>query len=524
MNKDIFISYKDDEAGSIFASQLCEDLENLNFSVFFNKNEKHSGSFPDWLREAVEGCKDFLLILTDSCLKQLKSHEKIDWVREELLIANKGKKHIIPILVSDVVMPKDRDEMPEDLRFLPDLDAIVLPKQYNVSPFEELTGIFKSKPEKDDIYRDIKNGNPDFNINEYFTMIQQRAKQHDPKAMYTLAIMYYYGISGDDGSTQRNFPEAYELLTAISETDGEYKAYADSLIGEMYYNGTVPREAQSFEKALIYHRSASDVSKFSAREYAYLRSKCVGDSFEPDEIEEYYNKAIQDGDKIAILGFAQHLKLYGRFKDAAELYRKTSKDIPEAELELGKLYAKGVLSDPPEPDYYRAAFYFQHAIDTGNCDARTYFELGRLYLIPYGDFPKDNKLAQNLFLEAAERGNINAAYKLGCMYEFGIVERDIYKAVKYFTTASEAGMPLAAYHLSLLYQQPDVCNYHKAFKYAKTSAERGVPEGEFVFGCMLLIGRGCQSDRHEAVRYLNMAAEHGIFQAKVLLEESLCDV
>lgn len=98
-------------------------------------------------------------------------------------------------------------------------------------------------------------------------------------------------------------------------------------------------------------------------------------------------------------------------------------------------------------------------------------------------------------------------------------ENDIVKAQKYFTAAADAGMPLAAYHLALLYQQPEICNYHKAFRYAGTAAERGVPEGEFIYGTMLLMGRGCEADVHEGVRYLREAAAHGIYQAKAFLEE-----
>ena len=71
INKDIFISYKNDVAGSNFAARLCSDLEKMGYSVYFNPNEQHAGSFPERLQEAVSNCKDFLLVLTQSCLDQI---------------------------------------------------------------------------------------------------------------------------------------------------------------------------------------------------------------------------------------------------------------------------------------------------------------------------------------------------------------------------------------------------------------------------------------------------------------------
>ena len=192
--------------------------------------------------------------------------------------------------------------------------------------------------------------------------------------------------------------------------------------------------------------------------------------------------------------------------------------IPDAEVELGKLYASGVLSDPPNPDYYRAAFYLQHAISSGKCDASAYLELGKLYLMPCGDFPKDDANAQRLFIEAVKRGNKNAAYKLGCMYEYGTVEKSIEKAVHYFSIAAEAGIPLALYHLSILYQQPEIANYHKAFQSAREAAEKGCPEAEFMYGVMLLIGRGCDADENAGKMYLNLAKKHGFVHADIIAD------
>lgn len=53
---DIFISYRNDGEGNNFAARLFETLSSKNYSVYFNSNEQHSGSFPDRLKEAIEKC------------------------------------------------------------------------------------------------------------------------------------------------------------------------------------------------------------------------------------------------------------------------------------------------------------------------------------------------------------------------------------------------------------------------------------------------------------------------------------
>lgn len=83
--------------------------------------------------------------------------------------------------------------------------------------------------------------------------------------------------------------------------------------------------------------------------------------------------------------------------------------MPAAEYQLGMMYRNGVLSDPPRPDYFRAASYFQHAIESGQCDADACYQLGRLYFTPTGDFPKDFRLA-------AEKGSKEAHSKLDLQF------------------------------------------------------------------------------------------------------------
>ena len=210
---------------------------------------------------------------------------------------------------------------------------------------------------------------------------------------------------------------------------------------------------------------------------------------------------------------------YGKFEEAAKLYIKTSHFYPYSKFKLGMMYKNGLLEDPPKSDYFKAAYYFQYAIASGDCDSEVYHELGRLYFTPAGDFPKDFREAEKNFKIAADMGNREAQCKLGLMYEYGYVNKDIEKAIHYHTLASEQGAAFSSYHLAMLYQLPDWKNYQEAFAYAELAAKRGVMEAEFLLGIFLLYGRGCKPDENKAFMYLSKSYEHGMAVAKIYMDK-----
>lgn len=528
MNKDIFISYKNDNAGNNFATRLKEDLENSGYSVYFNPDENHSGDFPERLRDAIKTCKDFILVVSQGCLTQLMENNKIDWIREEILTAYQEHKHIIPIIMSGVEMPKDKDDMPAELRFLPDIDNITMPEQYKKSPFEELIKAFISKAEKDDIYRDTDNSNSQYDVHKDFdaTIGAFSEDTYDNltcfKAKYEAAIMYFYGFSNSMHTTDRNFEKAYELFAEIASCDNDYKSAAESMLGRMYYDGTVPGEKQSYEKSLDYHRKSASGSVhfgYSAARVAFMQQCARGCDFDFDEIENYYLSFIENGDDTIKMDLAHFYMNYGQFEKAAEIYNSMETTNPVAEYKLGMLYKNGVLNNPIKPDFIQASYHFQNAI---NCeypypDAAN--QLGLLYFAPTGKFRKNFEMAQKYFEIAADMGNCSAQYMLGYMYEFGYVKKDIKLAIHYFTMAANQGEINSYHHLAMLYQQTECKNYHKAFRYAKTSASNSIPEGEFIYANLLYMGRGCTADETKALEYYHRALEHGMEQAAFMIDK-----
>lgn len=456
MGKDIFISYKNDGEGNNFAARICSDLEKLGYEVYYNPNEQHAGNFPDRLKNSVESCTDFLLIVTQPCLEQLMRHDKIDWVREELLTAYRSGKNIIPLLMPGVTMPKDKEDMPNDLQFLPDRDAVCVFEPYDKSPFENILGWMKSLPVNKEKYKDVFQSNCDYDVNEDFAATLKLADSGNEKAMYEIANMYFYGFTNENGQSARNFSKAYWWFTKLSNSSSPYGVFATSMLGKMHYRGIVPKEKQSFVKSFECHKKAAQGgSEYSKQQYAFMLSMGMGCNFDYDAAEQQYLSAMEHGDNVSISGLAKFYIQYGEFKKAETLYKNIVDTYPMAPYELGCLYMKGLLSNDKKPDCFRAAFYFQHAINTGNGDIDARYQLGLLYFRGTNGFINDYKIAQENFEIAADNGHVASAYMIGYMYEHGHVEMNLEKAIYYHVLAADHGHDLSPTHLAILYQLPE---------------------------------------------------------------------
>ena len=507
--KDIFISYKNDGEGNNFAARLCADLEKMGYDVYYNPNEQHAGSFPDRLRKAVESCTDFLLVLTKPCLEQLMRHDKIDWVREELLTAHRSGKNIIPLLMPGVSMPKDKNDMPDDIDFLPDTDAVNISEPYDKSPLEILINWVFSKPVKEDKFKTVFNSNLKYDVKSDFEDILKRAYGGDLSAKYEAAIYYFDGIA-----TDIDYENASRWLFEVSDSDNdELSSHANALIASMYYNGTVPKEEQSYEKA-YYYRCKAEKSPSAQSQAAFMKKIGSGCEFVFDEIEKSY-KSIENGDNISKLGLAQFYITYGEFSKAIDLLENIDDIFPEAEYQLGLLYKLGVHTKPPKPDYKIAAYHFLNAAEENHIQSA--YEYGMLHFNPTGRFKKNFKIAEKYFEIAAKQGVAEAQYKLAWIYRFGLSgHQDIGKAIYYFEKAANQGHIGALSSLVHLYQYPGYTDYYKAFCNAKRAADMGDSMSAYRLANFYFIGRGCQPDLNKAYEYYNLASKHGIHQAEIM--------
>lgn len=515
MEYDIFISYKNDGEGNNFAARLKDNLDKSGYSVYFNSHEQRAGSFPERLKDAVSNCRDFILLLSEGCIRQLEENHPIDWVREEILCARRTNKNIIPVLIGNAVMPSDKSVMPENLQFLPEQEALHLPEQYIESPYNRLLMLFLSKPGKGD-YRNVANGNPAYSISADMESTLEKACQGDRSAMYEIGCMYYYGFPENDRS--RNYAEAYKWLGTVSETDDPLAKKADVLLAKMYYSGEIPREKQSFRKSYEYNIRGQNYQSGSWFESVlFAKSEGIGAEFDYEEISAMIDREAEHMPGTVKNIAADFYIRYGAYEKAIDLLEQIDEIIPDAEYKLGDLYLRGVHCTPPCPDPYRAEHHFINAADTGLTDA-----IHRLGLInfrgSYG-YRQNLKRARALYKEAAMKGHWDAQYDYAWMCRHGLGgERDTAEALKYFELGAQKGHFLCMAELATLYQETECKNYQKAFEWAKKAADTGDPYSEFTLANLYFWGRGCEHNINEAVIHYRNALKSGVNEAEFMLK------
>lgn len=114
---DIFVSYRREASGVVgttIAKLIAAELQKDNkFRVFIDSEIRSGEAFDSQIREALQECSDFLLVLTDGCLDRCLNAD--DWVAAEIRAAKALNKNIIPIYVDDFAFPRF---LPEDLMWL----------------------------------------------------------------------------------------------------------------------------------------------------------------------------------------------------------------------------------------------------------------------------------------------------------------------------------------------------------------------------------------------------------------------
>ena len=224
---------------------------------------------------------------------------------------------------------------------------------------------------------------------------------------------------------------------------------------------------------------------------------------------KYYQFAIDLKHAVA-MNNAAHLYEdggYGLEKDidkAIELYKMAvALGNETAMINLGLLYE--------ELDNREEAFkYFQIAANYQNTK-------GQFYVAVYYDNgflgEPNYKLAFEYYQLAAEKGHPSACNNLAYMYENGndYVEKDIDKAIYYYTKGVEAGNSTSMVNLGILYYDGLSVeeNLELAFKYFKMAADNDNETGQFYVGLFYDRGIYVKQDYEKAIYYYSLAAEKG---------------
>ncbi len=520
VKRDIFISYRNDGEGNNFTARLYQFLDGMEYSVYFNSMEQHSGSFPDRLKEAIENCKDFILIVSFGCLEGLKEKNDKDWVRKEILYAVECGKPITPVYIGKTVVPENWKEYPKDIQFLFVQQSVYLPEQFEHAPIQDLLTKFFSKPSKG-IFRDVANGNDAYDLHLDFTNTLKRAESGDTEAMFEIGCMYYHGyatVDGCDGKT--NYAEAARWFEKCKDLNKNLAPYIESLIGNLYYRGQMPFEEQSFQKALDHYERAAELSSYFGYQdkVGFMKSEGFGQEIVYEEIVELFDRIKDDCSVNAKNNMAKFYINYGQFRKAIDVLESIDTPFADAEYQLGLLYQRGVHVDPPKPDMHLAVEHLRNAEEMGHVEAL--HTLGLIYFRGTNGYRQNLKKAREYYKRAAEQGLRTANYDYAWMCAFGLGgNRDVEEAIRYYERAAEKGHAISMIELAQLYQEPECRNYQKAFEWAKKGAVTGDPTGEFILGNLYFFGRGCVADMNNAMKYYKRALDHGIIQAEFMMKK-----
>jgi TPR repeat protein len=143
------------------------------------------------------------------------------------------------------------------------------------------------------------------------------------------------------------------------------------------------------------------------------------------------------------------------------------------------------------------------------------YELGRLYLDPPCEIPRDYPSAQTWLTKAAGAGNAPAMYLLGELYRDGKgVPRDHAKAFEWLRKAAENGHPAAQAAVGVMLADGDggAANLDAATGWLQRAADGGDPAGAAALGQKYAQGLGVAKDKATAAMWLivsRIRSRHG---------------
>ena len=139
-------------------------------------------------------------------------------------------------------------------------------------------------------------------------------------------------------------------------------------------------------------------------------------------------------------------------------------------------------------------------------DVQAMYKLGMAYLHGNGTEKSINKAI--LWLSrAADNENAEALLELGNMYYLGTdITRDRPKALEYYVKASEAGNSLATYNVGRIHQEDAGV---QAVRWYQEAAKQGLPKAMNQLAQMYYIGTFVKQDIAKSVEYYELSAQHG---------------
>ena len=160
-------------------------------------------------------------------------------------------------------------------------------------------------------------------------------------------------------------------------------------------------------------------------------------------------------------------------------------------------------------DYVTAANEYRPLAERGDPEAQ--YRIGRMYEFGNG-YPQDKAQGIAWIRKAAAQGHVDAEQELGVVYATGDgVKQDDVQAVTWFRKAAEHGDATAQYNLGLLYAkgQGVTRDYAQAVDWWRKSAVQGNADAQFKLAVVYHTGQGAAQDEVFALANATIAARNG---------------
>ena len=160
-------------------------------------------------------------------------------------------------------------------------------------------------------------------------------------------------------------------------------------------------------------------------------------------------------------------------------------------------------------DYVTAANEYRPLAERGDPEAQ--YRIGRMYEFGNG-YPQDKAQGIAWIRKAAAQGHADAEQELGVIYATGDgVKQDNVQAVAWFRKAAEQGDATAQYNLGLLYAkgQGVARDYAQAADWWRRSAVQGNADAQFKLAVVYHNGQGAAQDEVFALANATIAARNG---------------
>ena len=372
-------------------------------------------------------------------------------------------------------------------------------KEQNIERARETFHSVAAQGHPDGYYNLAKLENESGNFKKAVEYLKLAADGGSVDAEYEMGIFY----ATEPGDVLENHQLAFEYLSKAAEKDHDEAQYD---VSHYYLNGILFPVNE--EKAIELLKKAV---KKNNREAMYvlgeLHTKKESSFFNVNKALKYYKQAADLGH----VGAASYLGDYYSYVNSDY---KTGITYWQAAADLGDQHSQLML----------ALAYFEGngvaknvhlAFKTTQALAEEGYSEAKFYLAAWcmqGTGTKiDYKRGIDLFTELAETENHTVAlYNLGVCYSNGNgVERDVDKAIGFFSKAAANGDVKSEFNAGLLYFEkvpPDIAG----LDYIKSAADKGYGKACYFLSKCYEDGRLLEKDDEKAAYYANVASAKGV--------------